>query len=330
MTMTCSENRRMKRSDKDTFRVLYICSAARCGSTLTDMFMGGHSQVASLGEINLLGKAISLNAECSCNEKLKSCTEWSKVFDAVLLSRTINMIENPYAYKLWDAIAYNEVDYRKQTRAYRLAIGLRKIWMEGRDKLPHSMRKHFPIPATLHEALLNKIDLYKEISCCWSKRVIVDSSKNVREAIELHQRWPDIVKIVLLIRDGRGVYLSRRSSGRNQSESVNGWLNYYRRALPLLESYVDPSSLLKIRYEDLASGPEKIGRDLCDFSGISFEPQMLDLSSVTRHLVNGNNTRFSPGKGIRLDERWRTELNGVELDFFERMGGDMNRRLGYS
>jgi hypothetical protein len=111
---------------------------------------------------------------------------------------------------------------------------------------------------------------------------------------------------------------------------VNGWLNYYRRALPLLESHIDPSSLLKIRYEDLASDPEKTGRDLCDFSGISFESQMLDLSSATRHLVNGNNTRFSPGKGIRLDERWRTELHGIELDFFERMGGDMNRRLGYS
>lgn len=328
--MAYSENSRMERSDKNGFRVLYICSAARCGSTLTDMFMGGHSQVASLGEINQLGKAISLDAECSCNEKLRACAEWSKVFDAVLLSRAINIIENPYEYKLWDAIAYHEVDYRKQTRAYRLAVGLRKVWMEGRDKLPYYLRKHFPIPPLLLKALLNKMDLYKEISCCWGKHVIVDSSKNWREAIELHQRWPDIVKIILLTRDGRGVYLSRRSSGRSQSDSVNGWLKYYRRALPLLESRIDPDSLLKIRYEDLASDPEKIGRDLCDFSGISFEPQMLDLSSVTRHLVNGNNTRFSPGKGIRLDERWRTELLGIELDFFERMGSDMNRRLGYS
>ena len=54
------------------FHVLYICSAARSGSTLTDMFIGGHSQTASLGEINLLGNAISLNAECSCGDKLSA------------------------------------------------------------------------------------------------------------------------------------------------------------------------------------------------------------------------------------------------------------------
>ena len=97
----------------------------------------------------------------------------------------------------------------------------------------------------------------------------------------------------------------------------------------MLERHIAPDSLLKIRYEDLASDPEKIGHVLCDFVGIPFEPQMLNLSQSTRHLVSGNNTRFSPEKGIRLDERWRTELHGKELDFFERIGGDMNRRLGY-
>ena len=311
------------------FHVLYICSAARSGSSLTDMFIGGHSQTASLGEINLLGNAISLNAECSCGDKLSACMQWRKVFDAVLSSHGIDLVKNPYEFKLWDAIAFDKIDHQRQTRAYRLAITLRKAWMRGRDYLPYSLRKHFPIPPILLEALRNKMDLFKEISRCWSKTVIVDSSKNFREAVELHQRWPNLVKVILLTRDGRGVYLSRRSSGRNQLESVSGWLNYYYNALPLLERCIASDSLLKIRYEDLASDPEKTGRVLCDFVGIPFEPQMLDLSQSTRHLVGGNNTRFSPEKGIRLDERWRTELYGKELDFFERVGGNMNYRLGY-
>lgn len=318
-----------RRIARNGFRVLYICSAARSGSTLTDMFMGGHSQTASLGEINLLNKAISLNAECSCGDKLRECTEWRKVFDAILVSQGIDLIKNPYAFKLWDAIAYNEIDHQQQTTTYRLAINLRKAWMEIRDHFPYSLRKHFPIPPILLNALHNKMDLYRKISHCWDKLIIVDSSKNFREAVELHQHWPSLVKVVLLIRDGRGVYLSRRSSGRSQSESVSGWLKYYRRALPLLESNIAPSNLLKIRYEDLASDPERIGHILCDFADIPFEPNMLDLAQSTRHLVNGNYTRFSPGKGIQLDERWRTELHGAELDFFERIGGDMNQRLGY-
>ncbi len=315
---------------QDSFRVLYICSTARSGSTLTDMFMGGHSQVASLGQINVLGKSISLGIKCSCGSELHTCAQWRKVFDAIRLSRNIDFIEDPYQFRLWDALAYHKIDHRRQTRRYRLVVALRKAWMEGRDYLPQGfLRKHLPIPPSQLEALRNKMDLFRDISRCWGKTVIVDSSKNVREAVELHQRWPDLVKVVQLTRDGRGVYLSCRSSSISQSKSVNGWLKYYRRAVPLLEKHIAPNSLLKIRYEDLTSDPEKTGRDLCAFVGIPFEPEMLDLAQSTRHLVGGNSTRFSPEKGIHHDERWRTELQGEELDFFNRVGGDMNHRLGY-
>lgn len=326
--MSCPEFTQVGKTARNSFRVLYICSAARCGSTLTDMFMGGHSQAASLGEVNYLGLAISLNEDCSCGDKLCECAQWCKVFNAIRFSRDTDLIKNPYDFKLWDAVTYSKIDQQQQTR-YLAAVTLRKVWMEGRNYLPLSLRKRFPIPPTLLNALFNKMDLYRAISRCWGKSVIVDSSKDFREAVELHQRWPDIVKVVLLTRDGRGVYLSRRSSGRSQSESVNTWLNYYRRALPMLEKYIDPCNLLKIRYEDLASDPEKTGRIMCDFVGISFEPGMLDLAQSTRHLVSGNNTRFSPEKGIRLDERWKHELHGEELDFFERIGREMNYRLGY-
>ena len=319
----------MEKIVQNDFQVLYICSAARSGSTLTDMFIGGHSQAASLGEVNLLGNALSLNAECSCGDKLSTCVQWRKVFDAIVSSYDIDFIKYPYKFKLWDAIAFNQIDYQHQTRAYLLAIALRKAWMRGRDHLPYSLRKRFHIPLILFEALHNKMNLYKEIFYCWNKTIIIDSSKNFREAVELHQRWPNLVKIILLTRDGRGVYLSRRSSGRNQLESITGWLKYYSHALPLLEKYIAAEKLLKIRYEDLASDPEKMGHILCDFVGVPFESQMLDLSLSTRHLVSGNNTRFSPQKGIQLDERCRTELHGEELDFFQRVGGDMNHRLGY-
>ena len=314
---------------EDGFRVLYICSAARSGSTVTDMFIGGHSKAASLGEINLLGKSISLDARCGCGSKLRTCEQWGKVFDAIMLSHDIDIINNPYKFRLWDTFAVNEIDYEHQTRAYRLIVTLRRAWMQGRSYLPYSLYKRFPIPPVLLKALHNKMDLYREISRCWKKSVIVDSSKSFREAVELHQRWPDIVKVALLTRDGRGVYLSRRSSGRSQQESVNDWIHYYRVALPMLENQIAPSSLLKIRYEDFASNPEKIGRILCNFVDISFEPEMLDLMQSTRHLVNSNKTKFSPEKGVQLDERWRTDLHGMELDFFERNGGEMNHRLGY-
>jgi hypothetical protein len=124
--------------------------------------------------------------------------------------------------------------------------------------------------------------------------------------------------------------LSRRSSGRDREESVRGWLSYYDRALALLRAHVPPEARLQLKYEEIAGDPQRAGQTLCDFVGLRFEPSMLQLDGVVRHMVNGNATRFAPGKGIALDERWRRELAPEELSYFAGRGGRMNARLGYA
>lgn len=312
-------------------RVIYVCAAARSGSTLSDMFLGSHSQVASLGELNFLGKAISLGQSCTCGSTVGSCGSWAMVLDALKAEVGPDLRANPYGLRLWDALASTVVDHAYQTASYRRAVQFRKAWMEVRGQLPAAFRERVPIPESLRLAIQNKVHLYRIIARLWQKRVLVDSSKNQREAVELYLSWPERVRVVLLTRDGRGVYLSQKRGGRDNAQSLAGWRNYYRRALPLIERHVPAHAKLWLRYEDLASDPEAAGRQLCNFAGIPFEPSMLDLAGVTRHMVNGNDTRFAPGKGFRLDERWRRELSRADLDYFERHGGGaMNRLLGYT
>ena len=117
--MTSSASNEIEKASNDNFRVLYICSAARCGSTLTDMFIGGHSQATSLGEINFLERAIGLNEECSCGEKLRNCPQWNKIFNNIRLSRNKKKKKNPNAFKLWDILAYNKID-QQQTQSSRM------------------------------------------------------------------------------------------------------------------------------------------------------------------------------------------------------------------
>jgi hypothetical protein len=311
------------------FRVIYVCSASHAGSTLTDMFLGGHSQAASLGEVNFLGKDLSIDAQCSCGAQLRECSAWAKVYAHIASTYGIDMPSRPYGFRLWDALAVRHIDRKRQTRCFRAAVMSHKAWMEVRDRLQASLQVCVPLPGALQEALRNKMAIYQAASETWGKRVLVDSSKNQREAIELYRLWPDRVRIVLLTRDGRGVFLSNRKRGVDRKASLQGWKNYYRRALPALTTRVEPRSLYRLRYEDLAGDPERVGRELCSFAGLDFEPEMLDLSSAARHQINGNVTRFAPGKGIRLDEYWRTELRGEDLAYFNRHGADMNRRLGY-
>jgi sulfotransferase family protein len=314
------------RDEFSSWRALYICSAAHCGSTFTDMFIGGHSQAASLGEVNFLGRAIALRQKCSCGMDVCECPDWSCVYDELREVTSYDLRSQPYAYRLWDGLAYNFIDHRKQTRSYKLAVRLRKVWLE----LRHRSGGMLPLLPVQVEALRNKAFLYESVAGQWGKNLIIDSSKNAREAVELNKLMPGRVKVLVITRDGRGVFHSRRKSQVSQRQSLLGWMNYYRRALPLLEKNVHDGDLLVLRYEDLAANPLLVGKKLCDFAGIEFENGMLDLGAVTRHLVHGNDSRFSAGKGIQLDERWKTELSTKDLDFFVKFGGEaLNRRLGY-
>jgi hypothetical protein len=318
-----------RRDSSPTPKVLYVCSAARSGSTVLDMFLGSHPQAASLGEINLLGKSLKWGHLCTCGVPLAACPSWAKVFDSIKRSSGIDFRSDPYAYRLWIARARREVDRDHQNWTFELSYKLSKAYLLLRAATPRSLRFLAPLPVTFGKALQNKMHLYSTIADCWGKQVVVDSSKSSWEAIELARRWPQQVKVVLLFRDGRGVYQSRRNTGIPRKTSVMAWSTYYRRAVPLLRREVDPGSLMELRYEEFASAPEVAGRRLCDFIGLEYEPRMADLGAADRHMAGGNNTRFKPQKGIQLDEGWRTALAGEELAYFERHGGALNASLGY-
>jgi hypothetical protein len=308
-------------------KVLYVCSAARCGSTLTDMFLGAHPKAASLGEANFLAKVIRLGEKCSCGALVRNCAHWQAVYGR--LAPWGFDLQRPYRFRLWDAVAWTNVDREYQTRRYLVRAKVRAAWMSLRDLAPTSLRDRCPMPPACDEALRNKMRLYEAVAAAWDKELIVDSSKNVREAVELFRRHPGSVRILLLTRDGRGVYLSRRSSGRDRHESVRAWLTYYSRALDLLERNVPAQARMQLKYEDVAGDPTRAGEALCRFVGLEFQHSMLKLDSVVRHMVNGNATRFAPGKGIALDERWRRDLQPGELAYFDGRGGRMNASLGY-
>jgi hypothetical protein len=324
--MTEKEASATRPDDAPAWRTVYICSAGRSGSTLTDMFLGGHSQAASLGEVNHLGKAVALQQTCACGTIVRECGHWKRVFDDLATRTGCDFRARPYAFRLWDAMAGIVIDRNRQTPAYKVAVALRKAWLD----LRHRTGNRLPLLPSQATALRNKIALYESIARQWGKQVMIDSSKNAREAVELYRHMPGRVKIILLTRDGRGVFLSSRTSKKSQSESLAAWLRFYRRALPLLEKQIAPDDLLTLRYEDFATDPENTGRRLCEFSGLDFEASMLDLAAATRHIVNGNDTRFATGKGIRLDERWRNALVGDDLAYFQKHGSKMNERLGYS
>ncbi len=308
-------------------KFVYICAAARSGSTMLDMLIGGHSKAASLGEFSFLGKAIALDQTCGCGTSVKECTEWNKVFETVLIEKGVDLLEKPYALRQWDTKASVVIDKSQQTFWYLLTAKFRSALCKFRFQRLTRFKLSFP--SSLKRGVENTLYLYRIILTKWEKSIVIDSSKNINKALALADAAPESIKVILLVRDGRGVFHSRRSTGFSRKESLYGWKNYYENAFNLIEKNLKPDQYRIVRYEEVATNPEAVLRDLCKWIGVMYEDEMADLSSGVRHLVNGNDTRFKRDKGLKLDERWKTELDRDELTWFLKHSDGLNRQLGY-
>jgi hypothetical protein len=306
---------------------LYICGAGHSGSTLLDMLLGSHSRIASLGEIINLPMDLTTNSTCTCGQKVRDCDLWSAVVRELEQMQGLDLGKNPYALNLGPIYAAAG-DPRVTGGLYRLRrrLGAALHYAELRAGLFGALRPFLP---AIYKGLENNLQLYDIVGRQLDVDFVVDSSKIYTKAVGLSKLAPGHVKIILLIRDGRAVYYSMRKRKYERKFSLDSWYTHFRRALPLIERHVPAGNVLTVKYEDLATAPERVLRHICDFAGIIFEPAMLDMKAKVHHNVNGNNMRFSKSSDIRLDSSWETKLDADERAFFEARAGWLNRKLGY-
>jgi len=310
--------------------VLYLCSAGRSGSTLIDLLLGSHSQCISLGEIEHLPKNLKLNTPCSCGAHAQECAFWNQVAQRIKATQGIDILMSPYSFPVGLYQASSLIDAEFQTPSYLrkrrriLAIKQLEYWFGSEPGWLGWLTAEF------ESGVCNTNKVFEAIREVSGKPVIVDSSKEYRKGIALYLRDPGTVRLVVVTRDGRGVFNSKRKSGFDRETCAIPWVKYYTRALPLIEKNVPPEHRYHLRYEDLANNTAETLAALCEFAGLRFEPGMLDFRHTVHHILNGNDMRLGSGSEIQCDERWRTELSAADLAYFERVGGAaLNRRLGY-
>jgi hypothetical protein len=85
---------------------------------------------------------------------------------------------------------------------------------------------------------------------------------------------------------------------------------------------------MQLQYEELCRRPEETLRTLCKFLGMDSTNIVLDFRARQQHIL-GNDMRLKSGSEIRLDERWRKTLSKQDLEVFESVAGDLNRKYGY-
>ncbi len=194
-------------------------------------------------------------------------------------------------------------------------------------------------------------ELYAQLARRSGRSRVVDSSKNldwIRSRVEALGAERPV--FVFLQRDGRAVVNSRvrKYPDRDPVRLIEDWVERIGETQDFFDTYPGPKRV--VRYERLATDPEREVRPLVELLGLTYDPQMLAFQTQEQHPLGGNNgTQYQVAReqgggfvrlgergagyygghprGIVLDERWRTELTAPVLATFDAIAAGANEAL---
>ncbi len=287
----------------DPIRVAFIVGAGRSGSTVMDIVLGNHPDVASVGELcNLHRSGWTNNEYCACGDRGQQCNFWSDVFrewtaqsSAAEVSRYLDLQEK-------------FENFRHFGRSRWLRLGRERIWQSQE----------------FQDFTAQTGQLYKAIAAVSGKRIIVDSSKNPLRAAIL-SRVPEVdLRLIHLVRDGRAVAWSRQKAFEKDEKGgvASGirsrpiwysvtWWTIVNMISGLVRRTQSDKSLL-VRYEDFVADPRTSLDQIGDLVGV-------DLGSVTQglldgdamqvsHAIAGNRVRMTGSVKLKADLEWQRML----------------------
>lgn len=320
-------------------QLAYILAASHSGSTLLTMLLNSHPEVATIGELSP-GYLEDLSWYlCSCGSKIRECHFWRWV-SSTARDRGIDFHLEKFGTRF--SVPDSRIATRLLGPLYRgpaLEL-LRDIGLRLFSPWPSR------IPGIVHanETLVEIILEY------YHARLFVDKGNRALRLKYLLHIPSFNLKIIRLIRDGRGVALTYidpagfadandptmrggGSGGQRENERLSmaqaayQWRRCNEEAEHILRQ-IGKSQWIEVRYEDLCKDTENTLRRLFEFLGLDPAKRLRDFRSVEHHVV-GNGMRLDTNSNVSLDELWRSVLTEEELRIFDNEAGTMNRRYGY-
>lgn len=153
--------------------------------------------------------------------------------------------------------------------------------------------------------------LYARLAGAAGADVAVDLSKT--KAWRTTRRWKDPrVGYILLLRDSRGVLASAARAGKQLKRPLEKHKKWMKRLPRFVQRSGERGFVM--RYEDLCSNPEAELRRVTSFLGLEFDAAMLRHAEAEQHFVHSSTSGYLRDLNeIRLDERWRRELDAESL-----------------
>jgi hypothetical protein len=319
--------------------LVYILAASHSGSTLLAMLLGSHPEICTVGELKFTSLGDPDIYRCSCRVEIGQCPFWRGIGE--------EMASRGYSFDVRDA----ETDYGRKAGPYAQRL-LRPLhrgplleWLRDRALLLSSSWR-----AGFQDIQKKNTALAASICARTGKKVLVDSSKiGIRLKFLMRNSGLD-VRIIRLVRDGRGVALTYTDpanfadardpnlrgggSGRDREGerlpialAAREWLRSNQEEETILRG-MDPRRWTLVRYEELCTDTDSVLARLFRFLDVDPSRMAGNFRSVEQHVV-GNGMRLDSTSDIRLDERWKSVFSAKDIATFESVAGAMNKKLGY-
>ena len=298
-------------------KLAFIMAASHSGSTLLSMLLGSHPDATTMGDTGGTKARKNPDYLCSCGQYAQECLFWKRVTDEMAI-RGFDLDVGDFATHF--RCPNSRLLSRVLRAEYRgsLLEAVRDVIL----KLSPTWRRSFREIAARNSALIETVI---EIT---GTKILVDSAKQPQR-LKFLLRSPDLeIKVIHLIRDGRGVSHTYVNDNKWSIEkSATEWRRSILSEERLLAGLA-PEMWMAVRYEDICADPRGELEKLSTFLGLDPLRVNLDFRSAGLH-VFGNGMRLSAETRIVLDDRWRTDFNDEEIAVIERIAGDKLQRYEY-
>ncbi|MBW2107272.1 MAG: sulfotransferase [Deltaproteobacteria bacterium] len=315
---------RVRNGEKSSLRgIIFIASDARSGSTMLDLLLSSHTEIESVGELRHLQEYYTNNESCMCGRPITECHFWSSVEGEV--SRDSQFVKHNGLKSLQTKIR------KGKHRMHQYLPSFIEIFLIfASKKMATKWGKYFPAVRDAMVTAENCIHICEAVSRVSGCPYIVDSSKWAEQFKAVYLLRPDLIKVIYLVRDGRGVACSQlRRSTLDMKKATLFWvLNNVK--IMLMKLTVPNEKVLFVRYEDLCRNRRFEIPRILRFIGVMGQADDLRVRKVGGHNVGGSPHRFDRRQEeIILDEGWKERLSKADLAVFQRFGASVNRWLGY-
>lgn len=300
-------------------KVVSLLSNWFSGATLLTILLSGHSEIVSNGEAMYFDERDPERDryDCTCGKYIDECEFYNAAAKHMRLTDDTG----------WDLKLFVHSPSFSENAILRHLLGSWRYESALRDRLISSIGSYRATRDRFLDAQLRFFDNAMRLA---GASIYLDGTKSIRRAQLLARSGRCDMKVLHLIRDGRGFCLSYVKKERRDSPSVSdaakawlryiGWVDGFSRNFPSVP-------FLTVRYEDLCRATAETVRGICGFLEIPYE----DVSNGTMkdtHIL-GNRLRRNFKGAIVEDLAWKETFDRRTQAAITSMMKAQLERFGY-